>query len=309
MLDGSETDQWKKDSADDSSISGESAATSVQSDEVGGKSFPMKNSRDVYCKLPGDRNFCRITCLTALTGGELVIYDAGNFKLKAFDSLGYFIGTRDDIYNCRDITSVNGKKFAITQEDKTVISFYSVKGRSILPKDKNIPLPGNGYHCRYGRHHYVVTCDITDVKFRSLVIIDSDERKMIKELPTIFVSQIAMNPEHDIVYISDNTHKTITCINFKGDTIWIQDLGWIPCGISVVAKRYLLVCNVESKTLFKLEFDGKQWEEMADFKCFGPLCYNAKRSIVYVTIPSNGDKEKRNKVHVLKINENKLKRP
>jgi hypothetical protein len=298
------------DSADDSSISGDSTATSVQSCEAGGKSFPMRNSRDVYCRLPSDRVPCRITCLTVLADGDLVVYDGGNFKLKAFDSLSYFIGARNDVYNCRGITSVSGKKIAITQEDKTAISLYSIKGRSIMPKDKEIPLPGNGYHCKYVRKHFAITCDITDAGSRSLIIIDSSKRSIItcKKLPTISVSQLAMNPDNDVVYIADDTHKTITCINFGGDTIWVQDLSWVPCGMSVVINRYLFVCNMNTKTLFKFETETKLWEEMADFKCIGPICYNAKGGVLYVNLPANGDEEGKNKVHVLKIDNKKLKR-
>ncbi|XP_061193897.1 uncharacterized protein LOC133202137 [Saccostrea echinata] len=281
-------------------------STASKSPKSQEKSSAMEVSRNVYCSIPKEDKYkCSITCITALEDGELVVYDEVNFKLKVFDSSGYYIGSIENIYNCRDITAVDSKQFAITQEGKELLTIFLMRGIPKNPKGKQISLPGKGYHCKYGRQHYAVTCDVSDDRSRCLIIMDAKERQVFKKIPNISVAQMEIDPNHDVVYVSDTKNKTLTCINFQGDQVWFRKLDWAPYGLCVVADDFLFVSSTDKQTIFKFQFRAELWEECADFKCTRLLCYNAKKRIMYATIQRD-ETEVVNSVHILKINKKKL---
>lgn len=273
------------------------------------KHFPMKMSHHVNGSGPEDRTECQIAAMAVLADGKLVVFDERNRTLKAFSKNGRRVVTfGDEIRNCRDITAVEHKdRFAITEDNKEFIRHFSIKEKLIKEKREIIRLPGRGYHCKYAHHHYCVTCDVSDANFRSLAVINDRGHPRRLKLPDIEVSQIAMHPKSNEVYLSDYKNQTIFCVNFDGQNLSVtplQKLNFSPFGISVVASSYLFVCNAETKTVLKFKPRGESREsaveELPDVECSGFISSHPQNSLVYMTSVTNG-------ITAFKINSEKIK--
>ena len=189
-----------------------------------------------------DVNVCRITAVTFLSDGCVVISDEGNQKLKLFDKNYRFLSSIDGF--CWNLVNTNNMSFAGTCPQEKCLKHFIVDDAVI--KEGNVVELGQTCYglCKFG-NRVAAACSEDKIKVKIL-----NDQKVLKSFllgkgelnlskPSNLCYQNANGRK--LFYVSDFETSCLKCFTETGDIVWERTLsnmrGFAIYGTSLIVGR------------------------------------------------------------------------
>lgn len=194
-------------------------------------------------RLNGERKTCKVSGITCLPNGRVVLVDSQNRKLKVFGSGYEFIMSTGILKGSRGIASISGNEVAIAQWEK--VQCYEINESEIVKIPKFFSIDGSGLAISYERNHYAVSYKHKENKLKYVKIMDKYsencshiENGQVFNQPMEISGDIQLNPNEDTVFISDSGTPRTICFTYSGEPLWYVKADYD--GFTVIGKSLMM---------------------------------------------------------------------
>ncbi|XP_052782162.1 uncharacterized protein LOC128218522 [Mya arenaria] len=240
--------------------------------------YKVKHRSQYTAKIKNDKKGCLISGICELPGGEILISDFNNYKVKLLDSQYQVI----DTYNLPDaplhICHIAGNEAAVTLGDKGV-HFITVTGRT-LSVTRKLTIP----HYCHGISHHNGNLYMGSWTAIYQYTMSGQLVKKIYEDNSAFVTVGRFTVRRDGTNIPDPSHNKLITIDTSGNilsTLQDLDFDW-PISVCVSDRGHVFVCSHRSHTVTLVDKEGKHkittLVTMADGLCSPLAIWFSKQS-------------------------------
>lgn len=242
--------------------------------------------------------FC-VTGITCLPDDRIVMIDEFNDKMKVFDK-AYNLIMKETLVACAlDMTYVNENFVALACEKE--IHFYDIQRRGIKKLSRVFKMKEYVLGISYYMNRYALACE--DKVIRILDGLGHETCAIPYDVafgrPMDIVNYIVLNPEENMVYVSDYLQERVICMNFSGRYLWEHKLESRPSGLCVVRDQ-LLVAMSDIDSVQAISGDGSRIYNLLtpEDNLFRPhlLAYQERKRRLIIT-----NDEHKNSIEVCKI--------
>lgn len=189
---------------------------------------------------------CKVSGITCLPNGRIVLVDSQNRKMKVFGSNYEFIMSIEILKGSRGIAYISGNEVAIAQWGK--VQCYEIADEEIVKIPKFFSIDGNGYAISYERNHYAVSFQHKENNCKYVKIMDkySEDCSLIENgivfnQPMEIAGDILLNPNEDTLFISDSSSQRTICFTYSGEPLWFVRTyydGFTVIGKSLIMSKF-----------------------------------------------------------------------
>ena len=231
---------------------------------------------DVNLKMSGDKWKCDITGCCFMPGGELVLCDNSNYKLKLLDrsmSIGYQVDIPAIPY---DVAAIDNSNVLVTMPWVKQLQFIHVLPSLKLDRTIDVGQKCWGVDVAVG-NIYVSCYDIdetmAEIHVRVYNLEGRDLGKRININPA--GSNMFRDPRYvavsrlgDKIFVSDWTTNIVTCLTSNGRIVYQyrDDLLRGPQGLLVDDNDNFCVCGFDSHTVDVITSSGRKYKTMLSRK-------------------------------------------
>ncbi|XP_052781191.1 uncharacterized protein LOC128217828 [Mya arenaria] len=217
--------------------------------------FATEGYKEYNVKMSSDRCNCDIEGICGLPGGEVVITDGTNKKVKLLDQEYRVVDHCDVPKYPLDVCHIGGNEVAVcvnNNDDRCELHFINItKGK--LVTTRKLSFTHRCYSAAYhGSNLYISS--------RTALYVYTMTGKLIEKLyEDKSMTRIAISNEGKIIYITNfSNNQLITLDNLGNKLATFTDPDLLkPRGVHVTAAGHVFVCCHNSHTVLQVDKDGK----------------------------------------------------
>ena len=250
----------------------------------------VQSRREVNVRLGEDRYKPRITGCAVMPGGNIVICDNNNDRLKLFDNSWVYQGSLTIPGVIYDVSVVDANTVIVTAPHTKKLQYVQIlpqlqRGRAIqLPLGRGIQLPlGRAIQlpqlqlgrtiqldsycwrvCVSGDDIYV-RCTTSDGRWEIRVLgLDGTEKRRVPVDRNSSPNYITLSPSGEKIFFTDWDTNIVTCMTVDGRTVYTykDDNLKITRGMYCDSEDNLFVCGWKSNTVQAITADGKSGDTL-----------------------------------------------
>ncbi|XP_052781935.1 uncharacterized protein LOC128218323 [Mya arenaria] len=222
--------------------------------------FATESYKEYNVRMSSDKISCNIQGICELPGGEIVISDYNNMKVKLLDQEYRVVDHRDVPEYPWDVRHIGGNEVAVcvnnNDDDRHELHFINItKGTLVTTRELSFP------HNCFGAVHLGTNLYISSYTALYVYTITGRPVKKLYEYKSDggTVRRIAISNDGKTFYITNSSnHQLITLDNLgnKLATFTDPDLRR-PYGVHVTTAGHVFVCYLTSNTVMQIDKDGK----------------------------------------------------
>ena len=243
--------------------------------------------KNINVMISGDKLNSCITGCCFMPGGELVLYDFGNKKIKRLGSSLSVVNSLDIPGGDWDtaVAAIDNNNVIVTIADKKHVQFIQVIPSLKIGRSIDVGRYCNGVAAAAGK--IFLLCESTstkdEIRVYDLEGKDMGERHVINLSGTnVFVSPfyVAVSRSGDKIFISDRDTHRVSCLSSNGDILYQYGDDGLqrPCGLFVDDKDNAMVCGDYSHTVEVIAAPGKKHQTLLTSKdgISNPICVSLR---------------------------------